>query len=166
MNTHIKEPTQPISEKAILVWRTINALAEVVILLILIGLLIAHTYFSWYDWIGYILWGLIIITLLGGVWSIYLEPLLMQRYWRYEIDNDFVQLRHGRFKLVHKVVPMSKIQYVGLKQGPMLRKYGLYTLSIGTMATTHDIPAIPEDTAKEIRDQIAVLANIPDEEGE
>lgn len=165
MHNQIEEPTEKISEKAILVWRTMNSFILAGAFIILIVLLIAHTYFSWYDWIAYVLWGLISLSLLDIIWSIYLEPYLLQKYWRYQVDENFVQLKHGRWKLVHIVIPMTKIQYVGLKQGPLLRKYNLHTLSIGTMASTHEIPAIPEDTARAIRDQIADLANINDEEG-
>jgi len=69
-------------------------------------------------------------------------------------------LKHGALKKVHQIVPMAKVQSVTTNQGPLLRKYGLYSVSIGTMGSSHTIPALPEEVALELRNQIASYARI------
>ncbi|WP_066189103.1 MULTISPECIES: PH domain-containing protein [Gracilibacillus] len=166
MYPEIHTPIKQISEKAIHVNRLSSLIEQAISTSILIVLLCLDYSFSWYSWIGYVLWGLLIIDIFSGIWSIVFRPILLQKYWRYEIDQDYVHLRQGKFKQRNQVIPMAKIQYVGLEQGPILRKYDLYTVSIGTMGSSHRIPTIPKEEATHIRDQIAYLANIADEKGE
>lgn len=59
---------------------------------------------------------------------------------------------------------MTKVQYVHAKQGPLLRKFGLQTITIGTAAGSHEIYAIEESFAKTLREQIAVYARIEEED--
>lgn len=164
MYKNIEEPKRKISPYAINVWRITNTIGHTIFLLILVVLLIMDSHFAWYGWISYILWGLLGFTIISAVWSIVFEPTLLQKYWRYGLNKEFVQLKHGRWNLAHQVIPMTKIQYVSLQQGPILRKYGLSSISIGTMASTHEIPAIQEDEAKAIRNEIAELAKVKEVE--
>ncbi|API92076.1 membrane protein [Virgibacillus pantothenticus] len=164
MYQHIEEPKQKISQHAINVWRITNTIGHFIFLIIIIVLLTLHANFEWYGWIGYVLWILLGLDIISAIWSVFFEPILLQKYWRYGINKDFVQLKHGKWNMEHQVIPMTKIQYVSLKQGPILRKYGLSSVSIGTMASTHEIPAIQEDEAKTIRDEIAALAKIKEVE--
>lgn len=41
--------------------------------------------------------------------------------------------------------------------GPIYRKYGLSSISLSTAATTHEIPALDENTASELREIISDL---------
>lgn len=59
---------------------------------------------------------------------------------------------------------MTKIQSVATEQGPILRKYGLYSVSVETMGSSHTIPALPKDVAVELRNQIAQYAKIKEVE--
>ena len=59
---------------------------------------------------------------------------------------------------------MVKVQYVNTNQGPLLRRFHLSTLSVGTTASTHEIPAIPELTAQELRGKIASFAELSEAE--
>ncbi|WP_057913995.1 PH domain-containing protein [Peribacillus muralis] len=160
MYTKIKPPTKEISKQAVKVWRMTEAITHIIIIAVLIILLFADDYFAWKDWIGWLLNGLVVLSLFHSVWSIFIEPALLQKYWRYDVNEEFIQTKRGAWNETHELIPMTKVQSVKLEQGPLLRKYNLYSLSIGTMGDSHDIPAIPEKEAYELRDKIAYFAKI------
>lgn len=166
MYINVKEPTQRISPYAVKVWRITNTLGHGITLAVLGGLLAASLYFDWKVWIGWILYALMGITALSAAYSILFEPYFLQKTWRYEIDELHIQLKHGSINQVHSLIPMTKVEYVTTNQGPFLRKYGLYNLQIGTVTSSHQIPAIPKDEAMQLRAQIAELANIKDTDEE
>lgn len=164
MNDKIVPPKRKISKDGINVWRITNLIGHSVTLIILAILLYLDIYFSWKNWIGTGLWIMIAIIGLSAIWSIFLEPVFLQRNWRYDIDEQFVKLKHGAWNETNIVIPMTKVQYVTTQDEPLFRKYGLMTLEIGTMATTHEIPILPRKVGLELRDKIAHFAKIKDEE--
>lgn len=160
MMQQIPEPTQKISPKAITVWRIGDAFSAFITLLILFSLLFAQHYFDWYNWIGMILYLLIGYVFLRSIYKLTIKPIYLQRTWRYEIDEDHIQMKHGFFHKYHLLVPMSRVEYVNTNQGPLLRKFGLSSVTIGTIASSHDIPAVSEKEAKVLREKIVHLAQI------
>ena len=130
----------------------------------ILGVLLYLDYrFSWKEWIGWILIGITAISVLGTIWS-FISPILLYKNWRYDVDEEFLQLKSGVLNEVHQLVPMTKIQSVATKQGPLLRKYGLCSISIETMGSSHSIPALPKEVAIELRNQIAQFAKIKEVE--
>ncbi|MCE4051777.1 MULTISPECIES: PH domain-containing protein [Bacillaceae] len=164
MYTKIEEPNRCISEKAMKVWRISEALLNGGILVVLGIVYYLDVYFDWKYWIGWIIIGLLGLTVLSAIWGIILEPSLKQKYWRYDVDEEFIQLKSGIWNKQHQLIPMTKVQSVELIQGPLLRKYELYSISVGTMGSSHKIPAIPQEEARELRDQIAHYAKIKEVE--
>ncbi|MEK3890544.1 PH domain-containing protein [Bacillus sp. FSL K6-3431] len=160
MYEKITRPNRKISIVATKVWRLSNLIGHVTTLLILSILLYLDYHFSWVNWVGIILMLLTGLIGLSAIWSIVFEPILLQRSWRYDVDEAFVKLKHGSWTEEHVLIPMEKVQYVSTSEGPLLRKYGLISLEIGTMASTHAIPMIPRAEALELRDRIAHFAKI------
>lgn len=160
----IHEPTNRISKQAVDVWKISNFIGHLIFLSILVGLIWAGYHFTWYHWIIVVLWVLSGLTVISGGWSIFIEPPLLYKYWRYGIDEEYVRLTHGVLTRKHHVIPMTKVQYVSAEQGPILRKYNLYTIKIGTMRSFHEIPALPEEEAFKLRNQIADHAKIKEVE--
>lgn len=166
MYINVEEPTQRISPYAVKVWRITNTIGHGVTLVVLGGLLAASLYFDWKVWIGWILYALLGLTVISAIYSILFEPYYLQKTWRYEIDETYIQLKHGSITQKHKLIPMSKVEFVMTNQGPFLRKYGLCNLEIGTVTSSHQIPAISKEEAVRLRAQIAELANIKDTDEE
>ncbi|WP_106496383.1 PH domain-containing protein [Lentibacillus sp. Marseille-P4043] len=164
MYENIKEPDRRIARDAISVWRLANLLGHLLVLIVIAVLLVLDYKLDWYNWVSYVLWICLGVDWISAIWSVGIEPVLIQKYWRYGIDEEFVKLRHGRWIAHHQLIPMTKVQYVGLKQGPLFRRFDLYTLSIGTMGSKHDIPAIPKEEALALRDEIATLAKVKEVE--
>ncbi|MFT8319523.1 MAG: PH domain-containing protein [Bacillus sp. (in: firmicutes)] len=164
MFSTIPAPTKQISKEAVKVWRITEVITNLVVLMILGVLYYLDYYFAWKNWIGWIIIALVIFTILSAIWEILLEPILKQKYWRYDISEEFVQLKSGAWNEKHQLIPMTKVQSVELNQGPFLRKYHLYTIKITTMGSSHEIPAIPKDEAYQLKDQIAHFAKIKEVE--
>lgn len=162
--TTIPQPENQISKDAITVWRITNITVDAIALVILIGLHWAGIHFNWFHWITAILWILIGLTIIFAIWDVLIEPRVLYKYWRFGMTEEFVQLKHGVFSHKHIVIPMTKIQYVEATQGPLLRKYGLYTITVGTMRSSHAIPALPETQAFLLRDSIAERARLKEVE--
>lgn len=164
MYSKIEEPKRCISEKAMKVWRISESLINMGILVVLCIVFYLDVYFEWKYWIGWIIIGLLGMTVLSAIWGIFIEPSLKQKYWRYDVDEEFIQLKSGIWNKKHQLIPMTKVQSVELVQGPLLRKFQLYSISVGTMGSNHKIPAIPQEEARELRDQIAHYAKIKEVE--
>jgi uncharacterized protein len=164
MYLHITEPTETISNKATQVWRISNAIGHTTALLIIGISIFCSNQFDWYNWVGivlYILGGLLIFS---AIFSIFIEPIYLQRTWRYQVDREFVQLKFGKWQQQHILIPMEKVEYVRTEQGPIMRRYDLYDLEIGTTTSNHKIPAIPSDIATSLKIEIATFAKIRDAE--
>lgn len=165
MSQTIKEPQQRISDNAVKMWR-MNSIIEIIVEFAILGILLyLHYHYDWVEWIGHVLYLLIILCIINSIYEIFIQPIYQQRTWRYEVDAQYIQVKRGAIKKTYLIIPMTKVQYVNTNQGPLLRKYGLATIKIGTMASTHEIPAIPEEDAVELRNHIALLAQISESEG-
>ncbi|WP_046175663.1 PH domain-containing protein [Domibacillus indicus] len=162
MKIKIEEPDRLISVRAVQMWRASRMIGHGAGLLVLAGLIGADRLFHWWTWAGWGLYFLTALTILSAVYSIGVEPAFLQRTWRYRVSEEYVQLKHGVLTRVHVLVPMAKVEYVTTNQGPIMRRYGLYNIQIGTMASSHQIPAVPEAEAIALRDQIARLAQVKD----
>lgn len=160
MYSQIPAPKGRLSKNAVKVWMMTETISHLIIFIILGALFYADNLFSWKEWIGWILIGITILTALSTVWSVFIKPFFLYKNWRYHADEEFLQLKSGAFNEEHQLIPMTKIQSVATNQGPFLRKYGLYSLSIETTGSTHGIPALPEEIAVELRNQIAHFAKI------
>jgi uncharacterized protein len=164
MYIHIEEPTETISKDAVKVWRISNTIGHLTAIPIIAVLVVCTEMFGWYGWIGIVLYILGGIFVLSSIFSILIEPTYLQNTWRYRIDQQFVQMKRGKWQVQHTLIPMEKVEYVRTEQGPIMRRYGLYNLEIGTTASNHIIPAIPAEEAKQLKVKIAVFAKIQDED--
>lgn len=158
-------PKNKLSHDAIKAWR--------VSLSILIIFLVLGLFFLW----GYKLlspeagffstWTLIAITLtlvvITGL-AIFFIPEIRWRRWSYEVDEHEIDLQSGIFIITRTLVPIKRVQHVDTRQGPILRSYNLADVTISTAATTHRIPALNEEVADQVRDQISKFARLAEED--
>jgi len=164
MYNKIQEPTQKISPAAIKVWRINDAITSIVFLFVLLFLLYLKEHYIWPHWIAIVIYILISLVLLSMLVELTIIPIYKQRTWRYEIDNNCIQLKYGAsFKKTHLIIPIQKVYYVNTSQGPLLKMYGLSKVKIGTLGYAHEIPCLPEDTAVLLRENIALLSGINQE---
>lgn len=153
------EPRERIHRDALTVWRITGVIGGVIVCLIAAGLFVIAFFTGMPMWIAVVV---ACLALFFSYISIGPEPTIRWRRWRYEVTEDEIDLQRGVLVVKRTLVPMVRVQHVDTKQGPILRKYGLATVTISTAATTHEIPALSEEDAAALRDRIAELARVDD----
>jgi uncharacterized protein len=103
---------------------------------------------------------LVVLAAAVGVWP---YPDLLWRHWRYEIGEVEVDLQHGWWTTTRTLIPITRIQHVDTRRGPLQRRFGLASVVLYTAAGASEIPALADEVAAEARDRIAALANTNDD---
>ncbi|PKR77465.1 hypothetical protein CEY16_12120 [Halalkalibacillus sediminis] len=154
-------PQQRIAKDAIKAWKTAAILWMLIPWLVTIGGYIISYFVDFPYWIPTVA---LIVTIILTVVSIFIIPKLRWRRWRYELFDQEIYIQHGILIVSRTLVPMIRVQHVDTKQGPILKMFNLASLTISTAATTHEIPALLEEEAAELRDQISDLARVDQED--
>jgi uncharacterized protein len=90
-------------------------------------------------------------------------PELRWSRWRYEVRDEEIDLRHGTLTITRTLIPMLRVQHVDTTRGPLDQLLGLATVVVHTAAGRTTIPALDDEYAGRLRDQIATLARTADE---
>ena len=90
-------------------------------------------------------------------------PELRWARWRYEVRDEEIDLRHGTVTITRTLIPMLRVQHVDTTRGPLDQLLGLATVVVHTAAGRTTIPALDDEYAGRLRDQIARLARTADE---
>mgnify|MGYP001947109567 CR=1 FL=1 len=107
-----------------------------------------------------VMWGAVTVVLLYGVARVIIWPQLRWKSWRYEVFEKEIELLRGIFIVKHTLIPMTRVQHVDTEQGPIYKRYQLTAVTISTAAGVHEIPALTEELGSSLRDQIAELAGM------
>jgi len=157
----IREPKNRISEKALKVWKIHGLINSVITFLVVLG---ASLYIYFSNWPNWLIVLLSVIWIFGFYFFVFLLPKLRWRRWRFEVREQEIEIQHGVFVVTQTLIPMIRVQHVDNTQGPILKKYHLSTVKIHTAATVHEIPALLDQEAEELRKTIARLARVADED--
>lgn len=90
-------------------------------------------------------------------------PLRYAR-WRFRLQQDFLEIEKGIIWRTHTVVPFIRVQNTDTKQGPILRMFGLASVTVSTAAGSMEIPGLAQSEADAVRDRAAELARIARED--
>ena len=157
----MNEPKHHIDPRAIKVWRIEGSIYTFLSLVVTIVL----TVLAWKGWIPNIIpiitW---IITFVEGIVMILVVPVLRWKRCKYEVREEEIDIQKGWLIIKRTIVPMVRVQHVDTSHGPLLRSFKLASVHISTAATVHEIPALPAADASNIRDQIASLARVRDDD--
>ncbi len=153
-------PREHLDPKARTLWRLSGLLAAAPLVLVAAG----------------IAWGLlhlgirpafaalpVMAALVIVVVGVMLVPDLLYRHWRYEIGEEEVDLQYGLVTFTRTLIPMTRIQHVDTRRGPLQRRFGLASVILYTAAGASEIPALADAVADGVRDRIAALANTRDD---
>jgi uncharacterized protein len=154
-------PFHKLTPRAIRVWQMGNAIGN----LFFIALPVA--YGAVFGTQGFHFWVITVSALLFvSLWvlSIVLFPYLTWKNWRYAIDEREIDLKRGVIVKNRTLIPLSRVQHVDTRQGPLLRWYNLASVTISTAATTHEIPALDAVLADRVRNQISTYARLAEED--
>jgi membrane protein YdbS with pleckstrin-like domain len=97
------------------------------------------------------------------VWLAVLPPLRFVR-WRYQLSDDFLDIARGIIWRKRFIIPFIRVQNTDTRQGPIMRIFGLTSVTVSTAAGNHEIPGLSNDVAEQLRDKAAELARIAQED--
>lgn len=115
-------------------------------------------------WVGIALAVIVALYVVGMIlWLIVLPPIRYMR-WRYELSSDYLDIARGIIWRKRFVIPFIRVQNTDTRQGPILRAFGLSSVTVATAAGEHEIPGLVSDVAEQLRDRAAELARIAQED--
>lgn len=97
------------------------------------------------------------------VWLVILPPIRFVR-WRYEVSENYLDIARGIVWRKRFIIPFVRVQNTDTRQGPILRAFGLASVTVSTAAGEHEIPGLDIETAEELRDRAAELARLAQED--
>ncbi|MCS7081125.1 MAG: PH domain-containing protein [Chloracidobacterium sp.] len=138
-------------------WR-LNSGIEWAILLSLafVAITVGGIVFALGVWFWVLLAAWALVAMLAVVQTIWYPPLAY-RHFAYRVADRVIEVRRGVWFRESRLVPLSRIQHVDLRQGLFERSYGLATLVFHT-AGMHEsstvLPGLSAGTAAALRDQL------------
>ena len=133
MPSVIREPAHRVSERAVAYWR-LTALVGSVVLWALLG-------------VGYVLlddpawWvaALVVVVVAVDVAYIVAMPRVRFRVHRWEVTPTAVHTRSGWLTTEERIAPLSRVQTVDSAQGPLMRQFGLMSITVTTASAAGPI---------------------------
>lgn len=110
-----------------------------------------------------LLWALALLA--PGIAAALLVPSMRYRAWSWRVGEDEVRLKRGVWWRSESVVPLSRIQHVDTRQGPLQRAFGLATVVVftaGSVGARVAIPGLDAAQAEALRDRLALLGGRED----
>ena len=104
-----------------------------------------------------------LFIVLAVVFVAVLPPVRYAR-WRYEVSQDYLEIARGIIWRKRFVIPFIRVQNTDTRQGPVLRAFGLASVTVSTAAGEHEIPGLDVEEAEVLRDRAAELARIARED--
>src|SRR5690625_2614883 len=150
-----------IALEVIKAWKIIAAIYVSILWILTISIIVLYFIFDLPYWLIIIS---IVISGLSTYLFVTLLPKLRWRRWRYEIFDQEIYIQNGILIMSRTLVQMIRVQHVDTKQGPILKRFKLASITISTAATTHEIPALLEHDASELRDRISTLARVSEDD--
>jgi uncharacterized protein len=105
-----------------------------------------------------------VIPLVLGIVAVIAVPKLRWARWRWDIDDEGIDIQHGTLAINRTLVPWIRVQHVDTRRGLFEQAFGLSTVVVHTAAGSHTIPLLPAQEADELRTRIAGLARTEEEE--
>lgn len=92
-----------------------------------------------------------------------LPPIRFAR-WHYELSEEYLDIARGIVWRKRFIIPFIRVQNTDTRQGPILRAFGLSTVTVATAAGEHEIPGLVTEIAEQLRDKAAELARLAQED--
>jgi membrane protein YdbS with pleckstrin-like domain len=103
------------------------------------------------------------LVLFGTVAAAIAIPALRVARWRWRLDDDELDLRHGTLTEIRTIVPVARIQHVDVRRSLWAQLVGTAAVVVHTAAGTTEIPALTDSEAALVRDRLAGLIRTPDD---
>lgn len=111
-------------------------------------------------WIGPVVWAVLgSLLYLSTLW----HPPRRYDAWSYRLTEQVLELRYGVFWRTSVMIPLTRLQHVDLKQGPLDRRWGVASLEVhtaGTSHSSHEIPCLNHEIGLELRERLVAAADL------
>ena len=115
-------------------------------------------------WMFIVLAVIVLVYIVGLiVWLVVLPPIRYVR-WRYEVSPEYLDIARGIIWRKRFIIPFIRVQNTDTRQGPILRAFGLSSVTVATAAGEHEIPGLDIAEAEQLRDRAAELARLAQED--
>ncbi|WP_027398496.1 PH domain-containing protein [Anaerovorax odorimutans] len=145
-----------INKNAVIAW----LIGRIIFLLIFLGIYLPVVYkfimpkFGYITMLKYGLNILSIVLILFLFINTFILPMIEYKEWKYKIKNDRIELINGVFIRNKVIIPISRIQFLEIEQGPIYRRFHLASLNIHTASDAHEIPALTLEEANDISEKL------------
>lgn len=146
----LRDPRHRVHPRAILWWTVRPAVFWAVVALVQVGFLVfADQPASWLP-------STLIITAVAGVVQMVVEPQWRYRVHRWEATPDAVFTRSGWIRQEWRVAPVSRIQTLDTKRGPLEQLFGLATVTVTTASAAGpvEIAGLGHEDAARLVDEL------------
>jgi len=157
---HFDRSLRPLDPRAVTLWRIGGALAMLFwgpILFVPVFAVDAIMNMGEYHWFTDIAIASALATV-QAVIRIAVFPPLRYRWWRFQLTDEHLFLQRGLLVVRRTMIPLVRVQNVDTVQGPIARRFGLWSVVVFTAANAQSIPALSEAEADALRTTIAELA--------
>lgn len=110
--------------------------------------------------------GIVLVVLYVVMLIVFLVILPPIRYarWKFDLNQDYLDIARGIIWRKRFIIPFIRVQNTDTRQGPILRMFGLASVTVSTAAGAHEIPGLDETTAESLRDRAAEFARLARED--
>lgn len=78
-----------------------------------------------------------------AAWAVFVVPQRRYARWHYALGADRLRIVRGYLFYSDTVVPLGRIQHIDVHQGPIMRRYGLATLTVHTAGNHNASVSLP-----------------------
>ena len=144
-------PAKKLDKSAIRYERTKDIIGSFFTLAVFILLMVLTIQFNWPIWLVGI-W--IILPITDFLLGLFVLPYFKLKSVRYEMRALHLEIMTGIFFKKRELIPIERIQYVAVKEGPLTRAYGIQIVEVFTAGTAHEIPLLLKNEAEGLRNQL------------
>jgi membrane protein YdbS with pleckstrin-like domain len=119
-----------------------------------------QTYFV----LGFVVLALALCALIALVIFVVIVPKIRWIQWSFDVFEEEIDIHKGIFWRKRIIIPLIRVQNVDTRQGPIMRANGLASFTVATAGGEHEIPGLDVAEADALRDRVAVLARIAQED--
>ena len=157
-------PSQQLNPRIKAVWRLSDGLWTTGIFLVCFIPFLLVALISQELWAYIVVLALLAAYVASLIVVLLVLPPIRHLRWRYEISPEYVDIARGIIWRKRFVIPFIRVQNTDTRQGPILRAFGLASVTISTAAGSHEIPGLGFDEAELLRDRAAELARLARED--
>lgn len=115
-------------------------------------------------WAGVLVLAEVVVAVAAMVLVVVVLPPIRYARWRYQLTPEYLDIACGIIWRRRYVIPFIRVQNTDTQQGPILRAFGLSSVTVSTAAGSHQIPGVDNATAEALRDRAAELARLARED--